>query len=494
MRPSPSCAALSLGVLLGCSAGGSDGKGTRSIEPSSAPGSGTNSAGTPPDPPILSGPPESTTGDLLRNPDDVPRSGGFTEARPIRRRGLLEKQVTCPGGGTTSVSGTVYIPSGQLPLYNVMVYVPDAELRPFTPGASCSCEITGEPIASALTDASGRFVIENVPVGADIPLVIQVGDWRREFNIGTVGACADHPISDQTLRLPSRQSEGDIPKIAVATGHADALECLVRKLGVDESEFSLEDGPGRVTLFAGGGSERYAQLNAAARFPAAESLWKDLDALTRYDVVLMSCDGREDDLEDKSARSIEAMADYLNLGGRVFGSHYQNMWFKHGPAPFSALAEFEKQGDLGNVSGQVVTSFPKGRAMSEWLVNAGATQAAGQVAIAGAQHNILRENPEFTQRWIATEAPEPSVQYISANTPLGASDAEQCGRLVLSDIHVSAGGLEDDFSDPSEPFPEGCLTSELTPQEAVLAFMLFDLSGCVVPDDQAPVAPPIILR
>jgi len=211
-------------------------------------------------------------------------------------------------------------------------------------------------------------------------------------------------------------------------------------------------------------------------------------------VVLMSCDGREDDLEDKSARSINAMADYLNLGGRVFGSHFQNMWFKHGPAPFSSLADFESQHDLGSVSGQVVTSFPKGQAMSEWLVNAGATQAAGQVAIVGAQHSILGENPEYTQRWIATESPEPSVQYISANTPLGASDAEQCGRLVLSDIHVSPGGLTDDISDPSEAFPEGCVTSDLTPQEAVLAFMLFDLSGCVVPDDQVPVAPPVILR
>jgi hypothetical protein len=488
----PWCAALSLGVVLGCSAGGSDGKVTRSIEPGSV--EDPNSAAVFEDAPVLSGPPESTTGDLLRNPDDVPRSTGFTDARPIRRRGLLEKQVACPGGGTTSVSGTVYIPSGQLPLYNVMVYVPDADLRPFTPGASCNCEITGEPIASALTDASGHFVIENVPVGTDIPLVIQVGDWRREFNIGNVDACADHAVADQTLRLPSRQSEGDIPKIAVATGHADALECLVRKLGVDESEFSGEDGPGRVTLFAGGGTDRYASLNGGAWFPSAESLWKDVEALTRYDVVLMSCDGREDDLENKNARSINAMADYLNLGGRVFGSHFQNMWFKHGPAPFSSLASFESQRDLGSVSGQVVTSFPKGQALSEWLVNAGATQAAGQVAIAGAQHSIVAENPEYTQRWIATDAPEPSVQYVSANTPLGASDAEQCGRLVLSDIHVSPGGLQDDISTRGELFPEGCVTSELTPQEAVLAFMLFDLSGCVVPDDQVPVAPPVILR
>jgi hypothetical protein len=67
---------------------------------------------------------------------------------------------------------------------------------------------------------------------------------------------------------------------------------------------------------------------------------------------------------------------------------------------------------------------------------------------------------------------------------------------VLSDIHVSNGGAGDDNSDSSANFnfPRGCVTTEFTPQEAILAFMLFDISGCVVPDDQTPVAPPTILR
>lgn len=427
---------------------------------------------------------------------EVVSAGDVTE-RPVRRRGLLQKQVKCAGGGTTSVSGTVYIPSGQLPVYNAMVYVPDGDLRPFTPGASCTCEITGDPIATALSDSKGHFVLENVPVGENIPLVLQVGDWRREFNIGTVEACTDNPVADQQLRLPSRQSQGDIPRIAVATGRLDALECLVRKLGVDDSEFTSERGGGRVTLFAGyGGTARYATLNSGEAFPPAQALWGDLESLSRYDVVLMSCDGDRDNVENKSQRSFQAMYDYLNQGGRVFGSHYQDVWLARGPMPLPSLAEFDNQADLGDVSAQVVTTFPKGQALSEWLANVGASPAAGEVAIAAAQHNIVRENPAYAQRWIATAPPEESVQYISANTPLGASDAEQCGRVVLSDIHVSEGKQGDDISDvnPKFNFPNGCVTSTLTPQEAVLAFMLFDISACVVPDDQAPQAPPTILR
>ena len=141
----------------------------------------------------------------------------------------------------------------------------------------------------------------------------------------------------------------------------------------------------------------------------------------------------------------------------------------------------------------VVTSFPKGAALADWLVNVGASTQRGRVALTGTQQTVLRENPDYAQRWIATSSPE-TVQYLSANTPFGAPAADQCGRVVLSDIHVSPGPPDEDYSSTNTDFPEGCVTSTLSPQEAVLAFMLFDLSACIVPDNQVPTAPPTIIR
>jgi hypothetical protein len=449
-------------------------------------------------PPASSADSVAAAGEFI-DPDEMP----VVPSAPVRRRGLLAKQVSCPGGGTTSVSGTVYIPSGELALYNAMVYVPDADLRPFTPGASCGCEITGEPIASALTDPSGHFVLENVPVGSDIPIVVQVGEWRREFKLDSVAACVDTPIADQTLRLPSKQSEGDIPRIAVATGFADAVECLVRKLGIAPEEFTHPTKSGRVNLYAGyGGAERFAtSLNAGDTFPPAAALWSDLPSLQMYDIVLLSCEGPPEGgaTRGKDARAMQAMADYLNGGGRLFASHYQEIWFQQGPAPFPDLATYDDDTNFDtDLTAQVVTSFPKGKAMADWALANGASAGQGQVEIAGAQRTILQENPAYAQRWLASDE-RATVQYLSANTPLGAGEADQCGRLVLSDLHVSPGRLPgevdaigDDYSQPSTGFPDGCVTSTLSAQEKLLAFMLFDISACVVPDDQAPTAAPII--
>ena len=400
--------------------------------------------------------------------------------------GLECQQVACAGAVTTTVSGKVYEPGGTIPLYNVVVYVPKFPEQPLpaiVDGASCdTCAASiGAVVASAITDASGSFVLEDVPVGNDIPLVIQVGKWRREFVVPTVAECVDTPLADTSIRLPRNQSEGHIPKIALATGGADPLECLLPKIGLESVEFTNPDGTGRVNLFAGaGGSDRFA---GGTLFPNVSALWSSVAQLQVYDVVLMACEGGQNP-DEKPANALQAMADYTNLGGRVFASHWNNYWLEAGPGAFPTVATFNHQEDLPNpFTAKIDMSFPKGLALAEWLVNVGASAAQGDLVINEAQHTVDAVNPATSTRWVYGENPT-SVQYLTFNTPIGVEEAEQCGRMVLSDIHVSSG------DSIGQPFPNGCQTSELSPQEKALLFMLFDLTACIIPDDDPPAPPP----
>src|SRR5580700_7981809 len=102
----------------------------------------------------------------------------------------LQCQVpTCDGGDATTISGTVFDPTGTNPLYDVFVYVPNAPLDAIPDGPTCTqCQgvASGQPIASALTDSAGHFLITHAPAGANIPIVMQLGKWRRKIVLSNV--------------------------------------------------------------------------------------------------------------------------------------------------------------------------------------------------------------------------------------------------------------------------------------------------------------------
>jgi hypothetical protein len=121
----------------------------------------------------------------------VASEGGTTTAS-CDAGGLACQVSACAGGGSTTITGTVYDPVGANPLYNVQVYVPGASLPTFAQGASCqacSALFPAQVVASAVTDESGGFTMMNAPSGANIPLVIQIGKWRRTYMLPSVTAC-----------------------------------------------------------------------------------------------------------------------------------------------------------------------------------------------------------------------------------------------------------------------------------------------------------------
>lgn len=257
--------------------------------------------------------------------------GGGTDACV----GLECFQVSCPAGGTTTVSGTVFAPNGTLPLYNVTVYVPNGAVEALPSGATCDrCgqPLSGNPLVQAVTDTEGKFVLENVPVTDDVPLVIQVGKWRRQVTLPAVTACSDTPLPGAITRLPRNQGEGDIPQMALTTGSADALECLLRKIGLDDAEFTNASGSGRVHLYTGNGTPRFNGALGGASFADAQTLWDTTAHLQPYDVAFLSCEGSQR-TGTKPVTARQALSDYTDLGGRVFMSHWHNVWVEQGPQP-----------------------------------------------------------------------------------------------------------------------------------------------------------------
>jgi len=67
---------------------------------------------------------------------------------------------------------------------------------------------------------------------------------------------------------------------------------------------------------------------------------------------------------------------------------------------------------------------------------------------------------------------------------------QERGRVVFTDIHVSA--ASGDSSNFGTPFPTGCTSTTLSPQEKALEFIFFDLASCVQNVFDMPL-PPIIV-
>jgi hypothetical protein len=443
----------------------------------------------------------------------------------------LQCNVTCPGTTSTTVTGKVYDPAGKNPLYNVAVYVPAVPLvalpRGVPTGAdACSCNALYKSgaIVNTQTGVDGSFTLTNVPVGANVPLVIQIGKWRHMTSVTTT-ACQTTALSGTTLKFPTSIPPGDIndsiPDIAVSTGGMDTLECLMLRIGIASSEYVGGSNPaGHIHIFAGGDSSGIygaPELPALSTAPASPAnLWSTQAQLMPYDVVLLSCEGYE--TYNANPPALEA---YLNAGGRAFASHYHYAWFA-GPilgqqpggqwpsqsytAPaawgtnLATWAPDQNKGPPGPANGTPVTTlngsshpFPKGLAFQQWLTNVGALgvhAAPGDLSVYQPHYDaVVGAANTPSQPWItAPDGTTTNTTYFSFDTPVNAAAAADggapnyCGRAVFSDLHVGGDPSTHDTSPP----PGGCDNVDLSPQEKALEFMLFDLSSCVIPDTIAP--------
>ncbi|MCX5746186.1 MAG: hypothetical protein NT062_27225 [Proteobacteria bacterium] len=436
--------------------------------------------------------------------------------------GLCLQRDACPSQPKTTITGTITAPGHATvlpfgapdPIYGALVYIPNGAVgpptygvEPFAPGVSCdtcSSLVSEPPLVSATTAVDGTFTLTDVPCGAAIPLVIQLGRWRRQLTIPAVACCATTTLTAAQTHLPRTHVgepgdvRSDIPLMAFSTGAVDTLHCVLRKIGVADSEFTNPGGAGRVHFYADTG----ARIDAST--PPATALYGTAARLDDYDLALFECVG---DQVPKSAADQQRVIDFANAGGRVFATHFGYVWLTNsdgtsgtntGPRPFSQTATWHvNQGSFASavaVVDRTLQGDPAAQArriaFADWLALVGASTTPGEVPV-----NVVRQDFDAVsavaatadgtpaQQWLSTTGPFDGPLQSAFDTPVAyapsARPTTRCGRVVYSDFHVSDAIATDAM------FPAECTDGPLTPQEQTLEFLLFDLAACVGPPPTA---------
>jgi hypothetical protein len=453
---------------------------------------------------------------------------------------------TCSSSLGTTITGKVMDPAGVVPIPNAVVYIPQydpadpgsipagAGIEPITGGisfpagvacTSCTYLYSGNPISVAASRVDGTFTLPKVPSGTNIPVVVQIGKWRTHTTVASVTDCSAAAAGNINLpgAVPANDPIVSMPQIAVSMGAADTLECTAYRMGLSTTEFtSGASATGHVHFFVGG----TPGLLTSTLPVSSTSLWDTAADLEKYDVVIFSCEGEE------TLNALPAnLESYVNAGGRAFLSHYHYAWFSGpientGQSGYSYTANADwggtnvaswnpmDPGAAGTAApAEIVTTlnstsngaFVKGEFLDEWLTGVGALGGAGADAgelevTASSYSASVSTASAHTQAWATYDVPAATsagfpTAYFTFDTPIGAvanpgAAPPYCGRVAYGALH--GGGASQDTTEGSTlPSSSTCSPGpgNLSAQEKLIEYSLFDLTGCVTPDTAAPGIP-----
>jgi hypothetical protein len=394
--------------------------------------------------------------------------------------------MTCGANAATTLKGKVFDPAGIHPLPGVAVFIPMdlATVPPLTRGTSaCTVPTIGDYVTVAITDATGAFTLSSVPTGRGIPLVVELGKWRRTTTVDITTSCATTTVPDGTLRLPRNRQEGEMPQMALLTGGCDDLGCFLTNIGIDPAEFSAPHAGGAVDVYQGlggvGTGPSLSNGTAGDCTTASCPLWANKQSLESYDVAILSCECAEN-AQTKPPASMQALHDWLDEGGKVLASHSQATWFRSSAgADFRAAATWlGPSAATSSGTYDVNTSFALGSKFGDWLKGVGVL-AAGQLPTIALDNvaSSVSTIGESTDQWIYDPSTNPhETKMLTFETPIGGlpdpSAITYCGGVAFTDFHSNVGG-----TDGVKAIPAGCIKAAWTPAQAALEYLFFHISG-----------------
>lgn len=395
---------------------------------------------------------------------------------------------------TAELTGKILDPAKLRPVYGVTVYVPTTAVGaldgPNVTCDTCTNVFKGLPArASATTDVDGTFRLQGVPAGASFPLVIQLGRFRRQITVAAIPACGTATLPAAQAHLPGTHTKTgdtatdavapDMPKVAMIPAHGDALECLLLKMGIADSEFTTPGGGGNFEMYgykyssgltgsagAPNGNEGLTLTGGAAAgcttaacktqrinsMGDADALFANSATLNKYNAVIMPCgDGNL----YPSTTMQSNFRSWLDAGGRVFASHHAVEDFIRNPnnatnpnkdvavwawtgtpqgttgwANGSSLDQKDRAGANPPASGSVLNSsidqsFTHGAALAQWM-NATWNTAGGPGSGAPALGTIPLPNYRHDVNGATAQS---TAWYSGASTYSGQTNPSQVSML-----------------------------------------------------------------
>ena len=257
---------------------------------------------------------------------------------------------TCPGGGGTTVTGTVYDPGGEESALQHCRVHPELAAAAITPGAtcySCSASTRATPSPPRLRTPTAAFLIHDVPDGPNIPLVLQVGKWRRQFTLPNVRrACEDNPQPDGDAQLAERTTRRRhsqyrdldrgrrLARVPISPHRASTRASTgAAPTAVRAASISSKARAARPTR------ETRRVTNAAANTVLPGPRSRTLDVRHRHSSVANGLAATRRGQRTAHSRTPAPGAIRLRAnGGRVFASHFHYAWFDSGPFGQANLA------------------------------------------------------------------------------------------------------------------------------------------------------------
>lgn len=449
----------------------------------------------------------------------------------------------CAACGTcvTGISGKVYDPSGAsgnaapdgantIPLAGVAVFQPSGALKTLTDGVACdTCASLSSPYqAATVTAPNGSFTLTGISPGANVPITVQSGRWRRTISMN-VPQCVTTPVTAGVLRLPRSSTasgltdglESTIPKTAITSGNQESLACLLRRMGVAQAEIDKPSANKRFSVYLDTGM-------AVSGAPSVTNLYTNQASLDAYNAILMNCNGS--DKFTPNATILEAgsftttqrnlFVSYANKGGRMFMDHWPgNPLIKGSPNTTwksTQVATWLGTSDTGNHStkanarqGQAAPANATAlqATFTNWLTNAASANspyAADYIRVddsvrfptaVGAHAIEWLRTKAYDTNWNGSGAD--STLSFSFETGIGAANGgvdTTCdgtptggsGRVMYNSIHVSAS------RGTSGNFPGSCNGTGTGPtaEEKTLEYQLFQLTACQLGGAVVPPPPP----